>query len=244
MEIQPLEVKNSVPQERLKCPECVRFTAIDAEKLAQHIRKVHRGENPFPCFMCDYSTYNKTLFEEHVRIHKGIKPFKCSFCPHRNVSKKNLKRHEKIHRPDNPLKCPHCDFIARNQVGYNSHTKKYHLTYYQGLSCNWCNKKFPDENALVLHTTHVRTCKMLNDENDSDSEMCGFTVCSSYQMKLHKQTKHGVDLKLRKDFWKCGLCEWSCYQKPRILLHLIHHPNQTVDEKVIDVSILRKYGIM
>ncbi|XP_069364528.1 transcriptional repressor CTCF-like [Maniola hyperantus] len=243
MEVQPLEIKNSPAPERLKCPECTRYTAVDEEHMARHIRKAHRGENPFQCFMCDYSTYNKTVFEEHVRIHKGIKPYQCSYCPHRNVSKKNLKRHERIHRPDNPLKCPHCDYIGKNQICFNSHTKKYHPKYYHELKCKWCAKKFPDEKTLLAHKSHVSTCKMLVDENNTDSEICGFTICSSYKMKYHKQNEHGVDPKLRKD-WKCALCDWSCHQKSRILLHLIHHPNQMVDENDIDVSILRKYGIM
>ncbi|KAH9627721.1 hypothetical protein HF086_017264 [Spodoptera exigua] len=51
---------------RIHCPECDRYTAETEEKMLRHIRKKHRGENPFQCYMCDYSTYNKILFEEHV----------------------------------------------------------------------------------------------------------------------------------------------------------------------------------
>ncbi|KPJ20231.1 Transcriptional repressor CTCFL [Papilio machaon] len=63
----------NVQSRRFRCPECNRYTAETEEKIQRHIKKVHRGENPFQCCMCEYSTYNSSVFEEHLRVHQGGK---------------------------------------------------------------------------------------------------------------------------------------------------------------------------
>lgn len=220
---------------RLKCPECNRYSAENEEQLTRHIRKVHWGENPFQCSMCEYSTSNKVLFEEHVRIHQGIKPYKCSYCPHTNVSKKNLKKHELIHRPDNPLKCPNCSYIAKHRRGLACHKKKCSAS--DKLKCKKCSKVFPDEDSLLSHSKVLKKC-----------DQCSFKVCTKSLLSEHKVLEHGKqDRRYKKsklDIFKCIICKWSSNSKPRILLHLIHHPNQEVDEDVIDISVLRNHGIM
>ncbi|XP_039762932.1 zinc finger imprinted 3-like isoform X2 [Pararge aegeria] len=241
------DTNDPVLKRKLKCLDCNRYTTSDEGKMTRHIRKVHRGENPYQCYMCDYSTYNNCLFDEHVRIHKGIKPFKCAFCPHRNVSKKNLKRHEKIHRPDNPLKCANCDHIARNKRSFDCHAKKCPPDKVDAShTCSWCDKQFEDENALVSHKSHLRTCNMpLKDS----SKRCAYTTCSYRAMNQHEEQEHGkpkrtYKARVSRYMFKCSLCEWSSNRKTKILLHLVHHPNQLLDENFIDLSVLRKHGIM
>ncbi|XP_046976119.1 gastrula zinc finger protein XlCGF49.1-like [Vanessa cardui] len=227
----------TVATKRIQCPECSRYTAENEEQLIRHIRKIHRGENPFQCAMCDYSTCNKVLFEEHVRIHQGIKPYKCSFCPHTNVSKKNLKKHELIHRPDNPLKCPNCTYIAKHRRGLACHKRKCHVADKDVTKCGTCDKVFDDKEALSVHKKTQKKC----DE-------CNHKTCTKTLLTVHKIMDHGKPdkryKKAKSDTFKCALCDWSSNSKPRILLHLIHHPNQSVNEKVIDISILRTHGIM
>ncbi|XP_023947405.1 zinc finger protein 225 [Bicyclus anynana] len=234
-------------RKNLRCPECLRFTTHDQDKMTRHIRRVHQGVNPYQCDICEYSTYNSCVYNEHVNIHKGIKPFQCSYCPHRSVSKKNLKRHEYIHRPDNPLKCLQCDFIARNQKSFICHVKTKHTdTKVKGLVCSYCNKKFTAENMLV-HSARVKTCSVILNR-----KRCTFTTCSFQRMSSHKQNEHAQKKRLTKPnnkkqkvkVFNCRLCEWSSNKKPRILLHLIHHPNQVVDKGVVDLSILIKHNIM
>ncbi|XP_041983710.1 zinc finger protein 600-like isoform X2 [Aricia agestis] len=221
---------------RFRCTECNRYTAKDEDQLLRHIRKVHKGENPFQCYMCDYSTYNKILFEEHVYIHKGIKPYKCTFCNHKSVSKKNLKKHELIHRSDNPLKCSQCNYIARHQKGLAYHLRNFHSKL-QGLVCLVCNKTFSTALDRANHISVQIKCNV-----------CDYITCSKSLLDKHKLKHDNIKtFKKQTGLFQCVMCDWSgsLHRKfiSKILLHLVHHP-QTVDENLIDVSILRKHGIM
>ncbi|CAB3238179.1 unnamed protein product [Arctia plantaginis] len=159
----PLAQFVEIQSRRIRCSECSTYTAENEEKMLRHVRKVHRGENPFQCYMCDYSTYNKSLFEEHVRIHQGIKPFKCSHCPYRSASKKNTKKHELIHRPDNPHKCQQCGFIARHLKSLKCHINTEHGQDTSGnigqkkklTLCPHCKRKFED---FELHEKNRKQC--------------------------------------------------------------------------------------
>ncbi|XP_063631155.1 zinc finger protein 648-like [Cydia splendana] len=218
---------------RIRCPECQRYTAENEEKMLRHIKKVHKGENPFQCYMCDYSTYNKSLFEEHVRIHQGIKPFKCSQCDYKSASKKNLKKHELIHRPNNPLKCKQCDFIGRHSKALKRHEETH--TDADWLKFDSCKFQFQD---LVAFKKHERTHKFKCKD-------CDFKSCSRPFLKRHMVKEHGVaDDNVKWGSFNCQICGWTSSAMAKILLHLIHHPKQEVDESVIDISILRKHGIM
>ncbi|GBP20002.1 Zinc finger protein 26 [Eumeta japonica] len=242
----PLEDDNAYPmiqKRRHRCPECQRFTAETEEKLLRHIKKVHRGENPFNCYMCDYSTYNKSLFEEHVRIHQGIKPFKCTFCPYKSASKKNTKKHELIHRPDNPLKCVKCGFIARHSRSLKCHIEK-NCTGVKG-----CDKVKCDECDYVSHDAHIKFHKRSMHSKDSyECTICGEKVKSRRFLRKHEATVHNKTVaaskKFSKAYFKCKICAWDSTNKPKILLHLIHHPKQKVDENNFDISILKKFDIM
>uniref|UniRef100_A0A2H1V402 SFRICE_002231 n=1 Tax=Spodoptera frugiperda TaxID=7108 RepID=A0A2H1V402_SPOFR len=222
---------------RIRCPECDRYTAETEEKMLRHIRKKHRGENPFQCYMCDYSTYNKVLFEEHVRIHQGIKPYKCSHCPYRSVSKKNTKKHELIHRPDNPHKCEQCGFIARHVRALRHHVLS-HSTETTVEECSMCLMKFNSEQKYNSHRRSRKRCPE-----------CKKMFCSRIYQD-HLSSIHGVQKTAKKQnskkaaSFKCAICGWEASSKPRILLHLIHHPDQEVDESVVDTLILRELGIM
>ncbi|XP_063545098.1 zinc finger protein 64-like [Cydia strobilella] len=218
---------------RIRCPECQRYTAENEEKMLRHIKKVHKGENPFQCYMCDYSTYNKSLFEEHVRIHQGIKPFKCSQCDYKSASKKNLKKHALIHRPNNPLKCKQCDFIGRHSKALKRHEETHSDADW--LKFDSCKFQFQDLAAFKKHErTHKFKCKD-----------CDFKSCSRPFLKRHMVKEHGLtDDTVKWGSFSCQICGWTSSTMAKILLHLIHHPKQEVDESVIDISVLRKHGIM
>ncbi|XP_063835995.1 zinc finger protein 320-like [Ostrinia nubilalis] len=268
--------------ERLLCAEC-HYSTTTAELLLRHVRKMHRGLNPFQCYMCDYSTYNKVLFEEHIRIHRGIKPFKCSYCDYCSASKKNTKKHELIHRPDNPLKCPRCPFIARHQRALVCHRRVHpnrssvHRVIHRPdnpLKCPRCPFIARHQRALVCHRRVHPNSDAEEDKDFDPSSMikcencceffqttkqmlshkrykrqchqCDQMLCSRLVYRKHMQDKHQVQYKQieKPKAFQCEVCEFSTNTKARMLLHLIHHPNQNVDENVLDISILRKYGIM
>ncbi|KAJ8706652.1 hypothetical protein PYW07_012730 [Mythimna separata] len=231
----PLEAFLSPQPRRIRCPECKRYTAETEEKMLRHIRKMHRGENPFQCFMCDYSTYNKVLFEEHVRIHQGIKPYKCSHCSYRSVSKKNTKKHELIHRPDNPHKCDQCGFIARHARALKHHELSHGKEVVK--ECSVCKETFGSVKSYTGHRKNRKRCP------ECQKMFCG-NIYDQHRMEIHGVKKKERRQPSKKCLFTCGICKWEGNSKPRILLHLIHHPEQAVDESVVDTLILRELGIM
>ncbi|KAJ2941675.1 hypothetical protein O0L34_g10469 [Tuta absoluta] len=221
--------------EQFKCPICKHFMCQDEDRMTRHIRK-HRGLNPFQCYMCDYSTYNSVLFKEHVNIHQGIKPFKCQYCDYQTASKKQCLKHERRHKSDNPLKCPDCEFIGRHRSSLRSHRTKEHQEQNSiRLYCKLCKCQFANAGHKRYHTRARKKC-----------ELCSYVTCSKLLYEAHLSQDHGIVKaeKVVKYLFTCKHCPWSSNSKPKILLHLIHHPNQCVDETVIDVTVLRNCGII
>ncbi|KAI5639323.1 hypothetical protein NE865_08183 [Phthorimaea operculella] len=221
--------------EQLKCPICKRFVCKDEDRMTRHIRK-HRGLNPFQCYMCDYSAYNSVVFKEHINMHQGVKPYKCRYCDYRSAYKKQCVKHETRHKSDNPLKCPDCDFIARHHQSLRSHKAKEHKDDgFKKLQCKVCKCHFTNEAHKKYHSKSRKKCKQ-----------CPYMTCSKLLYDTHLKQDHGVikKRKVAKCLFKCRHCPWTSNSKPKILLHLIHHPDQRVDEDVIDVSVLRDCGIM
>ncbi|KAJ0184211.1 hypothetical protein K1T71_000634 [Dendrolimus kikuchii] len=221
----------TVEGDRYRCKQCTRYTSYCVEKMKRHIRKVHEGLNPYKCSLCEYSTYNSVLFQEHVWIHEGVKPYECAFCKYRSVSKKNLKKHELIHRPNYPLRCKKCKYIARHNRALKCHMQETHGTQDNEKEAN-AKKKQEDGEKIVC----LKRCTM-----------CEKVLCKS-ELNQH-MLGHGVAMiksgrKVKKYVFTCQICKWMGSSKPKILLHLIHHPNQDLNECKVDLSVLRECGIL
>lgn len=52
----------------------------------------------FVCSACDYVTCNMTNIKRHVRLHTGERPFKCPVCNKDFNEKGNLKKHFVVHK--------------------------------------------------------------------------------------------------------------------------------------------------
>ena len=56
-----------------------------------------RGEKPYLCDVCAYSTANGSTLVIHKRTHKGEKPYKCDICPYSATCKGALRLHMMAH---------------------------------------------------------------------------------------------------------------------------------------------------
>lgn len=73
-------------------------------------QRIHSGEKPYGCSICEKRFNQSGAAKRHERIHTGEKPHKCSFCDRRFVQRTESILHEKTfhnHPPDadDPLTC-------------------------------------------------------------------------------------------------------------------------------------------
>ena len=67
-----------------------------------------RGEHH--CNLCEYSTFDKTYLQQHLRCHTGERPFSCDQCKYRCGRNANLKAHNVTQTPREKI------FVVRSVI--------------------------------------------------------------------------------------------------------------------------------
>ncbi|CAH1257553.1 ZNF845 [Branchiostoma lanceolatum] len=96
-----------------KCDQCT-YTCQFLYKLLQHKALHERGDNVSPpamprnitvykCPLCPYTSYKRTVVQEHKTYHKADYPHKCSECSYSCKTDAKLQDHIKLHTSDSAV---------------------------------------------------------------------------------------------------------------------------------------------
>ncbi|XP_010138597.1 PREDICTED: zinc finger protein 468-like, partial [Buceros rhinoceros silvestris] len=87
--------------------EMCRGQQLDLVSRGKRTQRLHQGAK------CEYATRMLSNLGVHVKIHTGDKPYSCSVCQKKFHRKGNLKLHWRIHTGEKPFQCSQCGIAFR-----------------------------------------------------------------------------------------------------------------------------------
>ena len=101
MEPNLIQNRVEIPAERLTCRDCgKKYTNVG--NLNKHTRKVHEGNKPHECYLCNETFKKEIDLKKHlVGNHEMEKPYDCGIgnCDKSYKDKKSMVRHQiKVHQ--------------------------------------------------------------------------------------------------------------------------------------------------
>jgi len=105
----------------------------------------------FMCDACEKGFRKRSEVVVHIRVHTGERPLKCSMCDRRFAHPSNLRAHERKH-PDTKFTCtvPGCGETFSDPDLLKSHTLAHQHTS-NGFACSECAQSFRTKLKLHKH---------------------------------------------------------------------------------------------
>ena len=116
--------------------------------LTGHIKSVHEGEFPFPCYKCELKFSNEKYLKKHRASKHSTDNHYCNKCPKVCKTKVALKQYiRRIHIRPMGHKCTHCEKAFTDSGDMKKHIRVVHEKVHP-FKCEYCGKTFSNSNNL------------------------------------------------------------------------------------------------